>query len=49
MPSAFQTTFGKESNQGVAPKQMDQLPNLKLNDGNEIPVASPPFSNFKHI
>ncbi|KAM3078067.1 hypothetical protein ACMFMG_002631 [Clarireedia jacksonii] len=35
---AYQTSFGESGNLGIAPKQMSQLPNLKLNDGNEIPI-----------
>jgi hypothetical protein len=36
--SSYQTSFGTSGNLGIAPKQMSQLQNLKLNDGNEIPV-----------
>lgn len=35
MTSAF-----KPDASGAAPKQMDYMPHLKLNDGNEIPLVS---------
>ncbi|PQE29864.1 aldo keto reductase protein [Rutstroemia sp. NJR-2017a WRK4] len=35
---SYQTSFGASGNLGIAPKQMSQLPNLKLNDGTEIPI-----------
>ena len=38
--ASYQTSFGAEGNLGIAPKQMSQIPNLKLNDGKEIPMAS---------
>lgn len=37
--AAYQTSFGAEGNLGIAPKQMSQIQNLKLNDGNEIPMV----------
>jgi hypothetical protein len=37
--SAYQTTFGVESNQGATPNKMAQIQNLKLPDGNEIPMV----------
>jgi len=37
--ASYQTSFGAEGNLGIAPKQMSQLQNLKLNDGNEIPMV----------
>lgn len=37
MTSAF-----KPDASGAAPKQMDYIPHLKLNDGNEIPLVSVP-------
>ncbi|KAI9647221.1 hypothetical protein NHQ30_003604 [Ciborinia camelliae] len=36
--SAYQSSFGAEGNLGIAPKQMSQLQNLKLNDESEIPM-----------
>lgn len=36
--SAYQSSFGAEGNLGIAPKQMSQLQNLKLNDETEIPM-----------
>jgi hypothetical protein len=41
--SAFQTSFGAEGNLGIAPKQMSQIQNLKLNDENEIPMVKFPI------
>ena len=39
--ATYQTSFGAEGNLGIAPKQMPQLQNLKLNDENEIPMVGP--------
>ncbi|KAG9233138.1 putative NAD/NADP-dependent indole-3-acetaldehyde reductase [Amylocarpus encephaloides] len=36
--AAYQTSFADGGNGGVAPKQSSQARDLKLNDGNEIPV-----------
>lgn len=36
--STFNPSFGAEGNLGIAPKQMSGIPNLTLNDGNEIPL-----------
>ena len=38
--AAYYTSFGAEGNLGIAPKQMSQLQNLKLNNGNEIPMVT---------
>jgi len=36
--ASYNPSFGAEGNLGVAPKQMAQIQNLTLNDGNEIPM-----------
>ncbi|CAG8982383.1 hypothetical protein HYALB_00007505 [Hymenoscyphus albidus] len=36
--SAYQTSFEEDGNAGKGPKQQSQLRDLKLNDGNEIPI-----------
>lgn len=42
--SAFQTSFEEGGNTG-GPKQQSQLRDIKLNDGNEIPVVSSIFKS----
>jgi hypothetical protein len=37
--AANNNSFGAEGNLGIAPKEMSQIPNLKLNDGHEIPLV----------
>src|SRR5450432_4215935 len=37
--SSYNPSFGAGGNLGVAHKQMSQIPNLTLNDGNEIPLV----------
>ena len=47
--AAYQTSFGAEGNLGVAPKQMAQIQNLQLNDGNEIPMVLIPTYELHQV
>lgn len=45
---SIKSTFKPDAT-GTSPKQMEYIPSLKLNDGNEIPMVSRPVLHVAEI